>query len=185
MSGDCEICRGEGKIRLPIYRRSVAFVLGETPTLEHSHRTYPCPECGESIHQDHIAVVSRHLTVAAHDGGPDYDRHMREAAAHRLVSELLRGGFIRFERGKTDDREMTYPVRATLGVVAIHHVATLERRITQHQAAVAREVAAEAAHLINRWGSYYGDTTLHKAQAIDSLGAALTAVLARHPVPTT
>lgn len=181
---DCEICQGSGKIRLPIYRRAVAVAFDGAPMLEESSRSYACPECGgDGVPHDRIAIVTRHHDVVAHDeGGEDYIRHMTMAAAHRLIDQLLRGGFIRFEKGPHDPLLMTYPVRATVGVVSLGHVASMERRIAHHQEAVAREVVAEAAKQINSWGAYYGDTTVHKAQAVDSLHSALAAVLTKHPV---
>ena len=77
--------------------------------------------------------------------------------------------------------DMSFGVRATLGVVSPSVVASMEQRIAQNQQAVAQEVAKEAAGLIATWNSrHYGPNGyISKDQAISEVKAALSAVLKR------
>ena len=70
---------------------------------------------------------------------------------------------------------------ATVGVVSLTRVASLERRVAERQEELAREVISEAAEQIRNWRSAYtGDEgTIQKGQAVDFVNAALPAILTR------
>lgn len=154
MSRDCEICRGARIVRLPVYRRAEAAPFDETvPAIEQPWREYPCPECGDSVGMERVAVLDAHTMVDDRPYGPEFDQSLRHAAARRLVDHLLDGGYITFERGATDLRRQRYPVVATIGVVTKGAVASLEQRIAKRQGEVAAAAADEAIYQINNWGS--------------------------------
>jgi hypothetical protein len=181
MKADCEICRGSGVIRLPIYRREKVVDFSATPVAEESSRSYACPECSDSIPQERLAVVQYHSLVDSRINDPEFVRHAKDSAAHNIVASLLKGGFIRFERGPNDDRELQYPMRATVGVVSLTQVATLEQRIADHQEELARDVIDEAARQIRNWRSNRTEDegTLEKEYAVQFVNEAFRTVLAK------
>lgn len=178
---DCDICRGCGVIHLPIYRRAEFFDVNSSPVAGEISRSYPCPECANIIPQDRVAIVHHNSHIDSQiEGYPDVMRSVKRDMVCGLAVDLLDSGFIRFERGQTDYR-LRIPMRATVGVMSLKHVATLEQRIVDRQEELACEVISEAAKQIRIWGSHYsGDEgKISKGQAVDSVNAALTQVLAR------
>jgi hypothetical protein len=178
---NCGICRGSGCVDLPIYRQAVArlVAVNETPlTMEASRRSYPCPECSETVPQSRLATVSYHSEIDSRIDDPDLMRHVMRSRAAEMGARLLRDGFIQFHRGPIDRRELRFPLRATIGVVSPNHVATLEERIAARQREVAERLISIAAVGINGWGSHYGQDWLFKAQAITSIKEALQAAVA-------
>ncbi len=156
MKRDCEICRGAGLIRLPLYRHAAVNYGQDGPvSIEESSRTYPCPECANTIPQERLAVLQSHTLVDSRINDPRFAQHVKSGAAHMLVDELLKNGFITFARGPDDNGQMAYPMVATIGVVSPKHVANLEDRIAERQAIIATELADEAVKQISNWGSFY------------------------------
>jgi len=183
----CEICRGQGQIRLPIYRSVSVYTPSDelvAPTAQEAYKIYPCPECAETIPVERLGIIDYHSEVGPQDPrlacDQEYMRYACDNAAHHLFDEIIKGGFIQYERGPTDDRRMSFPLRATMGVASLKTVATFKERVRQHQEMIAREVMVEAADQISNWGSYYGHADILKSQARDCIQAALTTVLARH-----
>lgn len=182
MKRDCEICRGSGRVRLPIYRRATMTAFGAGPiAAAEISRDYPCPECSDTVALDQLAVLQQHAFMDARINEPGYIDAAKRQAAHGLVAGLIERGFIRFERGPDDLAQMLFPVYATIGAVSPTHVATLEQRMAEHQEELAREVMAEAARGIRVWGSaYHGDEgSIEKEQAVDAVNDALRLVLQR------
>lgn len=177
MANDCEICRGSKVVRLPIYRSVSVSPTFDAPAMEETSRDYPCPECGGAVKQDRVAVLDAHTMVCSEISDTNFADHARRAAAHRLVDHLLEGGFIEFERGPIRDRDMAFPMVATLGVVSKGQVATLEQRIAERQDQVARAVAQKARSQIENWGSHHGNTSISKREAHDQIDSALNHVL--------
>lgn len=176
---DCEICRGSGVIRPPIYRRAQAAVDFNVDAITESSRIYPCPECADTTPQERVAIVQYHTLVDSMVGDPAYVEAAKSNAAHQLIAGLLKGNFIRFKRGPNDAREFNFPVQATIGVVSQKNVADLEARVAEHQEQLAREVMAEAERAIDHWGSYYNHQSIRKDDATRSIREALAAVLAK------
>lgn len=181
----CEICRGSGLVRLPIYRTAAVTAFDNSAQIiEESARNYPCPECADLVPQERLALVQYHSLVDARCTDKEYIDAANEDAAHRLVGALLKGGFIRFEHGKKDARGLTFPIQATVGVVSTKHVATMEERIAERQDEFAREVINEAGRGIESWGTSAGEGAIYKSQAIDELNLALRRLLSKrksHP----
>lgn len=182
MKADCEICRGSGVVRLPIYPRVRvgAFSAERVAKIEETSRSFACPECANSVPQERVAVIKCHSLVDSRIDDPGYIEAAKREAAFQLSAEILKAGFIEFERGPDDTRHLAFPVRATVGIVSRTDVATLEQRVSEHQERLAQEVIAEAAKQIRVWRSAYGgdELTIQKGQAVDSLNAALTRILA-------
>lgn len=165
----CFICRGEGRIRLPIYRPlSVTRIDDIEPIIDDAYREYACPECGDLVPLERIAII-RTETFMDIRAPRECEKMAAEDAAHRMVARLMNNGFITCETGEDDIHHLKRAIRTTLGVVSKATVAKLEERISQRQAEVAKEVAEEAIHQIVNWRSYYVGSGGHiqKQQAAD------------------
>lgn len=178
----CDICSGQRKVRLPVYHPlSPACEASLSPTSEtrKNYREFPCPQCSDYAPLDRVMAVSTHCDIMSGIDGEDFIRPAHESLAHNLVDVLLNRGFIQFERGPENRKNATFPMYATLGVVAPKIVETIEERISERQGVLAKEVAVAAAELISIWGSHYhGDEgSIYKSQAIKSVNDALSFVL--------
>jgi hypothetical protein len=177
---DCDVCCGRGKIRVPVYRPlDVRMVdIPALDVMESPYRDYPCPECSEVVPLERVQVVAeQRLANSTPENDPRYIESCKYSMVRELAGTLLERNLVKFERGPTDDYQMRFAMRMTVGVVAPRAVATLEERVAEHQEALAREVMAEATRSISNWGSYYNAPGLSKAQAIDSVDGALQTVL--------
>lgn len=178
---NCEICRGNGRVRLPIFRSVMAFSASEMPDAsEEAYREYPCPECSDAVPIGRInALRDETFASSNYADDPKFTDHVKRALAHQLADYLMRYDYIGFERSPIDTIQMRFTMRATVGVVSKKVVATIEERTAQHQEALAREVMAEAGRQISNWESHYtGDEgRISKAQAIDSVRDSLRIVL--------
>lgn len=181
---NCEICRGSGLIRVPIFKRSVGP--RDVPAFgdrDETSRSYPCPECSGSIPQERLEVVQYHGMMDMRDerhGDPEFMRYVARNAAHSFVEKLLQDGFIRYESGPGDGPGgMRIPIRASLGVVSPRHVATLEQRISERQGELAREVIIEAERqIVMRPPAYTGaEGLIWKLGAVEAVKNALHVVL--------
>jgi hypothetical protein len=179
----CDICCGRGTIRLPVYRPVSVATTAEPPvSMDEASRSYPCPECSNPVPQDRVAIVQAHTVVdSRHEGDPNFMRHAKESAAHALVAQLLKGGYIRYERGPTDSHQWRFNSVATLGVVSQSHVATLEQRIAERQEELANELVAVAEEQSRHWGSYYTgrEGPIQKSEVLRFLREALKGALAK------
>jgi hypothetical protein len=183
VKANCEICRGSGLIRVPIFKRSVGP--RDVPAFgdrDETSRSYPCPECSGSIPQERLEVVQYHgmVDMRDYDGDPEFKRYVARNAAHNFVDALLQEGFIRYESGPGDSSlGMRVPIRATLGVVSPRHVATLEQRIAVRQEELAREVIIEAERqIVMRPPPYTGaEGFIWKLGAVEAVKNALHVVL--------
>ena len=178
---DCEICRGRGQVRLPRYPYTTARLgqgTAEVESIGAASRDYPCPECSNRVDENRVAVVvsfDRMILDKPMDGAIEYEiKH----ASHKLIDQLLRGGYLTVEQRRfgTDELEL----KVSLGVVAKNVVASLEERVVQRQAEVATEAADEAKRRIYECGSYYTgrEGRIDKNLAADYVDEALKAVLA-------
>lgn len=178
---DCDICQGRGTIRLPIYRRLsvMAFAADAMSDVEESSRSYPCPECSDAVPFAQVGVVSSIMAVETRIDDPKYLEHVKRSAAMGLMAEIIKAGYVKVESGPDDTREFRREYRVTLGIVSPKQVATLEERVAERQIDVAQEVAAEAEHQINNWGSYYGHADILKRDATRMVRDAIKAILAK------
>jgi hypothetical protein len=177
---DCDICRGNGIVRLPIYRRVMAFSANEMADPTPNHRDYPCPECGDSVTMGQVQALRQEaFATTMYANEPGFIQHVREGLAHQIVSQLLKDGYTTVKRGPDDSREMRFQMVATVGVVHPSRLDTLEQRIAENQDQVAREVANEAAHQIDNWGSHYGHADILKRDARQMIIDALQIVMKR------
>jgi hypothetical protein len=185
---DCDICRGAGKVRLPVWSRAFAFTADALPTATEAAREYPCPECADVVRLERVQAAREEGFAATYIKDLGYIQHAQESLAHQLVSFLLRHQYIKFERGPDDDREMWFGMRATIGVVRPNQLDNLEERIAERQTEVAQEVSAEAIHQVNNWGSHYGHADILKRDATRLIGEATQSVLKKRaewkPMPS-
>ena len=143
----CDICQGRRSVRLPVWselsavRPSADEVL--TPIGE-TAREFPCPQCSEMVAEKRLCLLQEHSTLDTRIDNPDYVRAVEKDAAHRFVVKLLEDGFITFEWGEVNDRDMRRPLRATLGVVSKEEVTSLEGRV-EDAVAAEREACAKIA----------------------------------------
>lgn len=185
---NCEICRGSGTIRLPLYRSLARFnPEAVSATIEESSRQYPCPECSEQVQFARVGIVGAIHEIDTRIEDPEYIEHVKHTAAHSLIEEIIKGGYVKIESGTPDTRKLNREFRVTLGVVSQKRVATLEERIAQRQIEIAQEVAVEAQFQINNWGSYYGHADILKRDATRMVAEAIKTVLAKRAAwtPTT
>jgi len=179
----CEICRGEQTIRLPIHRESRVFSdLTDSQSPVPAVRSYPCPECAETVTQNRVSIVRYHSIMDAGDGSdPRFADYVRREAANAFGDFILESGFIQFERGPNDIQQMTFPTKATIGVVSPKHVATLEERIVERQMQIAGEVVTAAVVGITNWNSRFNgpEGSIPKDQAATEVREAMQCVTNR------
>lgn len=160
MTERCPVCRGSGRIRLPLYRDivpSFQYRHDIPASIEESSREYPCPECdADSAPFERVQTIAESHDVVT-DVMPQINEAVRYGIAKKLAEWLLEHGMITFEIGKPSHvyhrRDMT-PIRGTLSVVAPKHVATMQERIEARQFEVAEIASQEAQRGINNFGSY-------------------------------
>lgn len=167
----CPICRGDRRIKLPLYRQSVAtWSTDEAMAMEESSRIYLCPECSPKSTEENVALLKYEATAAIqYEGEPGYQEHVYANLANNLAYALLRDGHIKFTSLPADKTNLTRLTKATLGVVSANVVASMEDRIAERQLEVAAKLVPAASRKIRIWGSYYGDTHVSKDQAIESV----------------
>lgn len=180
MGYDCDICRGAGKVRLPVYMRLRAVMVPDANlVMEESSREYPCPECADMTCLERVWAAREETHVASYIKEPGFLDHVRSGLARQLASHLLEHDYIKFERGPEDDQNIRFQMRATVGVVRPGQLGNLEERISERQTEVAKEVAEEAERQINNWGSHYGHADILKRDATRMVRDAIKAVLTK------
>lgn len=153
---------------------------GRSNALLESPRDYPCPECGDAVTIGQVQALRQEgFATLQYANEPGFISHVREGLAHQIVSQLLEDGYIKFRRGPDDDRVMCFQMVATVGVVHPSKLDILEQRIAERQDVVAREVADEASHQIDNWGSHYGRADILKRDARQMVKDALQIVMKR------
>lgn len=180
---DCDICRGSGRIRIPVCPRlSVTAVMVETvpdQALVESSREFPCPQCSEMMPIGRVHAITERITMDTRITDPEYVRSIKDGLAHQLVAHLLHHNYIQFQRGPNDLAEVCYPMRATIAVASPKALDTLEERIGERQIEIANEVVTEAITQIDNWGSHYGHSEILKQDARPLIRNSIKTVLAR------
>lgn len=133
---------------------------------EQGWRAYPCPECGELVDTQRVAVVTAQRQFPEHVP-PEY---AEKYAGASIGGYLQEGGFIATRFGDISPDGWTRHVRYAVRVVSPSVVATMEQRISARQMEVAIAVVEEATQNIRNWG---------ERQAIASINVALDAVAKR------
>ncbi len=143
-----------------------------------TYRTFPCPECGDTVPLERVAVLDTHTMVdSMYVGHEDFERWAMESVAHQMVDHLLREGYIAFEKGRVSFCETAFPLVATLGVVSRGQVKKFEDRIAERQGQVARAVVLEAIRQIDNWGLYNQRSSISKSTVVNLLWKSLEGVL--------
>lgn len=179
---DCKICRGIGRVWLPVYHSveviSAPFVMPDR--VEEAYREYACPECGEQISFERVAVVQMHSYISSEIKEPGFKEYAERSIRAQLTHKLADSKFIALEQGDIDNIHFRFALRATIGVVSPEHVATLEDRVASRQMEVAKEVVAEAHKEISNWGSFYGHSDILKRDAGYCLDQAFKSITDKH-----
>lgn len=184
----CEICCGARTIRLPVY----GSVSDRVPThkealdavpLQNTIRTFPCPNCADSVHEDRINVLTAVAWVRldrAFEDDIQYLESLRHDLADQLARQLLREELIGFSTSPAPVEREFYRAKemvATIGVVAPTAVANIQARILAGAIDIVFSVVAEARRKIMVWGSAYGHTNVGKEQACDSVNEAAREII--------
>ena len=86
----CDICRGAGRVNLPVYNPVQAVELDTSQT----SRKYPCPECGDYAEVCTLQVVERADGLAK---VKDVSRLQKTFMADAMARKLLADNFICFK----------------------------------------------------------------------------------------
>lgn len=174
MDDRCQVCRGEQKIRLPLYRPVVASFEATAVKIDETYRTYPCPECSPKVATDKIRVLEHHFQADTRfEGQEGYREHLVRSGVVAIANQIERGGFMRIQSAPADRAEMRRGYRITVGVASIADVSNLDADRFAHEDAYADLVVKIAAAEIQNWGSYYGHSEILKRDATRLLGDAL------------
>lgn len=150
MRSECDICRGCRVIRLPVYRPlTVTYAKLDAPLeLGESSREFPCPQCCETVKVGQVGAI-REETFGASQlrNDPGFIDHVKGWLVSAIGAQLLKSGYINFQSGP--DSDFKFQMVATVGMVHPSKLDTLEQRIAERQAEVAKEVANEAARQID------------------------------------
>lgn len=182
---DCDICRGAGVIRLPVYHQlSMRTFVANGETIPEPSRTFPCPECAGTVSEDRIRTFEAFVRVDdRYANEPAAIAGARRDAAHSIVAKMLDEGAVQFTE-RRDPLEMWIVIRATVSAVSMRTVASMTRRIRERQMEIATRVVAAARRSISNWGSHYTNDSgpISKAQAIDAVSEAMRQVETEEPV---
>lgn len=158
MKHDCDICRGNGVIKLPVYRpASVHYEALPMPmAMEESSRTYACPECSRKVPEHKVMIVGAQTSVASWDV-EKYRGQVMQAVqgnlANMLAHQMMKDGLIEFSEREGSMDNVHF--RATVGVVSKASVATIEQRATEKMVGFLDGVLEAAAESISVWGRAY------------------------------
>lgn len=181
----CEICRGARVIRLPLYKEMTAVPMDNSSTSSNADfvKTFPCPECGETVPFERVAIIRHTSEVITHRHDKDFVEYSKQSAASQLLAFLVDKDAIDFEWGPVDTLRLTQPLRATLAVVSKTHVASMEDRIFARQGAIASKLVEAAIRGITNWNSQYVGPSGHiqKSVAISEIMEALRLTLGSIP----
>jgi hypothetical protein len=183
MSERCLVCRGERKIRLPLYRPvTLRFDPEAAIAVDESYREYPCPECAPTVPPERIRVLEANFQAdTRYEGEPGYRKHLIRTGVNAIARLIEDGGFIRFQEGKPDRVELKRGYRMTVGVVAPKVTAGIDAQNVQKQDAFAQDFLTIAADKIENWGSHYGHSEFLMQDEKRLLDAALSIAKRRRP----
>jgi hypothetical protein len=119
---DCNICRGEQRIRLPVYEdlpvmSSYDPLDFQRPRDCESWREFPCPACCVMVPSSRICVVQE-VQERQLNSDPGFIEHVQRCLVSALASSLFKRGLVKFEEGQADAYKMTRAVIASVKVVA-------------------------------------------------------------------
>lgn len=181
---DCDICCGEGTVRMRIHHRTSAFEPDAVPQMiQDSHRSYACPECGGAVPAERAHVLEQHTIVEGRIKDKRYHESRRELIARAMADKLLKEGFITFSQTARGDcpplfRDPgSFILRGRLGVVSQNFVKKLDERVAEHQTEIAEQTIDAAVENIRIWGSALDWQTINKEEACRQVRQALPDVL--------
>lgn len=113
---DCDICAGEGVVRLRTRPRLSVGTIGPASmddTVQVSSKTFGCPQCSDQVPLTSLHVVSKDMVVRL---PVELRAPAIEAAKHDIASAI--GGAM-LERGMIEFKERTSFERVMIGTIAI------------------------------------------------------------------
>lgn len=150
---ECQICRGERHIRLPIWRDlSVLDGPDLTPgkASDISHKVYPCPECAPIVDPKQLRRITTGAEVPLVWKGGDWPtipegalEHCKEDCARLIGSEMLKNDVIVFEEIDRPPGGIYTPtkvLRATAFVVSKKAAETFTEQFAKHAIGILREM---------------------------------------------
>lgn len=153
MNRDCEICRGNGIIRFPLYKRK-SFVspdMSNAMSVDACYRDYPCPECAGIASENRVFIIEQKVRIDERYIGAIRHHEMMNLA-HHAIEQMIEKGLISFTE-KRVPYDMTVEMTATIGVVSKTFVASIRDRAKGIQFEIANRVVKAAQQRIYYWGS--------------------------------
>lgn len=155
MREDCPVCRGVGTIRLPLYQTGE---VGFSPEIARAtavamSKTFPCPECAETIDLAHIVPFTAECTADEHyTKMPDFRDHMHRQLATMLAHAITAGDYMRITTtlGEGAARRTW---RGSVGVVSKGATLTIAQRERAAAITFADDVRAKVVGRIRNWAS--------------------------------
>lgn len=180
MKHDCDICRGNGTIRLPVYRslRFSALPPDNGIIVDAPYRDFPCPECVGTTTDDRVRIFDAVTRIDERYADIGQVRlSAKRDLAFSIAEKMIDTGLLSFTE-RPVRHELMIEIRAVVGVVSKRFVASMVERIKGRQFEIATRVVQAARVSICNWASRYtGDEgRIGKAQAADYVAAALREV---------
>lgn len=174
MSERCQVCRGERKVRLPLYRPVTVSMDATALKMAETYREYPCPECAPPAAVDKVRVLECHFQAdTRYEGQQGYREHIIGHGVTVLAHEIEKAGLVRIQHAPADSREMKRGYRLSVGVVSPNVVADLDAQREAAEDKFAELAINLAAAEIQNWGSYYGHPEILKRDATRMLSDGL------------
>lgn len=185
MRKDCPVCRGVGTIRLPLYQTGEVGFYPEIAraTAVAMSKTFPCPECAETIDLAHIVPFTAECTADEHyTKMPDFRNYMLRQLAQTLASAVAAGDYVRVT-STLDDTGQRRTWRGAIGVVIKGAVQTIVERERAAAITFADDVRAKTIERIRNWASNRAgrDGPIQKDDAIRILTETLAAASRAQP----
>lgn len=165
----CEVCRGSKVVRLPLHKEVevIDFKLDGVPfpTIEPGYKEFPCPECAGKVGDSKILILRSFTEVDTRiaENDKEYMRYVRQSLLSELIYSLEnRSDIVRYMKHDNRKTYLTTRFSATLGVVSVNDVQTIEQRVKEKAIEIASMMGSNVIRNIRIWGSTYGRTSIEK-----------------------
>jgi len=152
----CDICRGDGYVRLPIHRSVVvSYAVSEPSPVEASYQEFPCPQCGpKTVAQVHVFESVATVTLEIDHYAEEAKPYIRDNGLHEIVHKIHDAGMVTAEQGPEDTRLGTRAYRFTVGVVSPEVVRDIKAEKKAAEDEFAGLVVEMAIRKIHGWDEY-------------------------------
>ena len=188
MKHDCEVCRGRGKITLPLYKPMTVMASPDMDNeisvhVDDTRRDYACPECAPVAQENKIFFLDTSADVDARwPSEPGLVASVHKKLAQQLADGLLERNMLTISEGRKDKSRDVTTYYARVGAVSPDAVESLEKKIAKQQRFIAAEVIERATKDIRNWGSHFdhGVGPIEKDRAIEKMRTALDMTIEKH-----